>query len=97
MAAMLSERGVVYGLDLLSNVRDGLRAGTIDQGKLHGIRLRQLLPDPQHRPHKALLRRRHTAEASLRAVNRQHRAYQLRDVVRDRLAAPKTARNGWQN
>jgi hypothetical protein len=34
MAAMLSERGVVYGLDLLSNVRGGLRTGTIDQGKL---------------------------------------------------------------
>ena len=37
----LSERGVVYGLeytnDLLSNVRGGLRTGTIDQGKLHGI------------------------------------------------------------
>jgi hypothetical protein len=37
MAAMLSERGVVYGLDLLSNVRGGLRTGTINQGKLHGI------------------------------------------------------------
>lgn len=37
----LSERGIVYGLeytnDLLSNVRGGLRTGTIDQGKLHGI------------------------------------------------------------
>ncbi len=37
----LGDRGVVYGLeytnDLLSNVRGGLRTGTIDQGKLHGI------------------------------------------------------------
>ena len=37
----LGERGVVYGLeytnDVLSNVRGGLRTGTIDQGKLHGI------------------------------------------------------------
>ena len=37
----LAERGVVYGLeytnDVLSNVRGGLRTGTIDQGKLHGI------------------------------------------------------------
>jgi porin len=37
----LSQRGVVYGWeytnDLLSNVRGGLRTGTIDQGKLHGI------------------------------------------------------------
>ena len=39
--AWLANRGVVYGLeytnDLLSNVRGGLRTGTIDQGKLHGI------------------------------------------------------------
>lgn len=37
----LSERGIVYGLeytnDLLSNLRGGLKTGTIDQGKLHGI------------------------------------------------------------
>ena len=37
----LGERGVIYGLeytnDILSNVRGGLRTGTIDQGKLHGI------------------------------------------------------------
>jgi porin len=37
----LGQRGVVYGLeytnDMLSNVRGGLRRGTIDQGKLHGI------------------------------------------------------------
>ena len=37
----LGDRGVIYGLeytnDLLSNVRGGLRTGTIDQGKLHGI------------------------------------------------------------
>lgn len=37
----LGERGVVYGLeytnDVLSNVRGGLRTGTIDQGKLQGI------------------------------------------------------------
>ena len=37
----LGERGVVYGLeytnDMLSNVRGGLRRGTVDQGKLHGI------------------------------------------------------------
>ena len=75
----LGERGVVYGLeytnDMLSNVRGGLRTGTIDQGKLHGILtvdfdklaglerpelLRQLLPDPQHRAHPARLRRRHS-------------------------------------
>ncbi len=75
----LGERGVIYGLeytnDILSNVRGGLRTGTIDQGKLHGILavdlrqahgsqrpelLRQLLPDPQHRAHPARLRRRHS-------------------------------------
>lgn len=37
----LGERGVVYGLeytnDVLSNVRGGLRTGTIDQGKLQGV------------------------------------------------------------
>ena len=37
----LADRGVVYGLeytnDVLSNRRGGLRTGTIDQGKLHGI------------------------------------------------------------
>jgi len=37
----LSQRGIVYGLeytnDILSNVRGGLRTGTIDQGKLQGI------------------------------------------------------------
>ena len=37
----LGQRGVVYGLeytnDVLSNVHGGLRTGTIDQGKLHGI------------------------------------------------------------
>ncbi len=37
----LSQRGIVYGLeytnDVLSNVRGGLRTGTIDQGKLQGI------------------------------------------------------------
>lgn len=37
----LGDRGVVYGLeytnDVLSNVRGGSRAGTIDQGKVHGI------------------------------------------------------------
>jgi porin len=37
----LSERGVVYGLeytnDILSNVRGGLRTGTIDQGKIQAI------------------------------------------------------------
>jgi porin len=37
----LSERGIVYGLeytnDVLANVHGGLRTGTIDQGKLHGI------------------------------------------------------------
>ena len=37
----LSERGMVYGLeytnDILSNVRGGIRTGTIDQGKLQGI------------------------------------------------------------
>ena len=37
----LAERGIVYGLeytnDVLANVRGGLRTGTIDQGKLHGI------------------------------------------------------------
>jgi porin len=37
----LGERGIVYGLeytnDILSNVRGGMRTGTIDQGKLHGI------------------------------------------------------------
>ena len=37
----LGERGVVYGLeytnDLLSNVRGGIRTGTIDQGKIQGI------------------------------------------------------------
>ena len=37
----LGERGIVYGLeytnDVLSNLRGGLRTGTIDQGKLHGI------------------------------------------------------------
>ena len=37
----LGDRGVVYGLeytnDLLSNVHGGLRTGTIDQGKLHGV------------------------------------------------------------
>jgi porin len=37
----LAERGVVYGLeytnDVLSNLRGGLKTGTIDQGRLHGI------------------------------------------------------------
>ena len=37
----LGDRGVIYGLeytsDILSNVRGGLRTGTIVQGKLHGI------------------------------------------------------------
>jgi porin len=37
----LGERGILYGLeytnDVLANVRGGLRTGTIDQGKLHGI------------------------------------------------------------
>jgi porin len=37
----LADRGVVYGLeytnDVLSNLRGGLRTGTIDQGKLQGI------------------------------------------------------------
>jgi len=37
----LSERGIVYGWeytnDVLSNVRGGLRTGTIDQGKLQGV------------------------------------------------------------
>ena len=37
----LADRGVVYGLeytnDVLSNLHGGLRAGTIDQGKLQGI------------------------------------------------------------
>ena len=74
----LGERGIVYGLeytnDVLSNVRGGLRTGTIDQGKLHGILtvdfgklagwdgltlFANCLPDPQHRPHPPRLRRRH--------------------------------------
>jgi porin len=37
----LGDRGIVYGLeytnDVLSNLRGGVRTGTIDQGKLHGI------------------------------------------------------------
>jgi porin len=37
----LGQRGIIYGLeytnDVLSNVRGGLRRGTIDQGKLQGI------------------------------------------------------------
>jgi porin len=37
----LSERGVVYGLeytnDILSNLRGGIRTGTIDQGKIQAI------------------------------------------------------------
>src|SRR5262245_60552143 len=37
----LSERGIVYGWeytnDVLSNVRGGLKTGTIDQGKIQGI------------------------------------------------------------
>ena len=37
----LGQRGVVYGLeytnDTLSNVRGGIKTGTINQGKLHGI------------------------------------------------------------
>ncbi len=71
------DRGVVFGLeytnDVLSNLRGGLRTGTIDQGKLQGILtvdfgklaglarpdgFRQRLPDPQHRPHPPRLRRR---------------------------------------
>ena len=37
----LSDRGVVFGIeytnDVLSNVRGGLKTGTIDQGKVQGI------------------------------------------------------------
>ena len=65
--------GLEYTNDVLANVHGGLRRGTIDQGKLQGILtidlrqarrlerpdvLRQLLPDPQHRPHPARLCRR---------------------------------------
>lgn len=41
MRKRLSERGVVYGLeytnDVMSNLRGGLRTGTVDQGKLQAI------------------------------------------------------------
>ncbi len=37
----LSERGIVYGLeytnDVLSNLRGGLKTGTVDQGKIQGV------------------------------------------------------------